>query len=93
MKRDSRAIVIPSARTVCDRGVSDERVDVTLTNTVIHLLQVKHARDVNYARPSAAAAPSASWLQRTRKGGERANQLHYMYNSCGIICIACSSYH
>jgi hypothetical protein len=68
MKRDSRAIVIPSARTVCDRGVSDERVDVTLTNTVIHLLQVKHARDVNYARPSAAAAPSASWLhQRTRK--------------------------
>jgi hypothetical protein len=94
MKRDGRAIVIPSARTVCDRGVSDERVDVTLTNTVIHLLQVKHARDVNYARPSAAGGSFRKLASaNTQRGG--GNQLHYMhtYNNCGIICIAYSFYY
>jgi hypothetical protein len=77
MKRDGPAIVIPSARTVCDRGVSDGRVDVTLTNTVIYMLQVKHARDVNYARPSAAGGTFRKLASPTcKRGGGQPTSLH-----------------
>jgi hypothetical protein len=85
--------VIPSAHTVCDRGVSNERVDVTLTNTVIHMLQVKHARDVNYARPSAAGGTFRKLASaNAQTWGDLQTSLFYMHmcNNCGIINIACS---